>query len=121
MPYIPKFSHLFKVLLRVRDRQAAEGLFLEGSIEFESGDPEAARRMFLYGTRLDPAFAGNFYNLAVAMEKLNGASRETVDAWEAYLHVAESDSKQSEETRQKVRQHVRDLKAEGGNPADGGS
>ncbi|MBX3728457.1 MAG: hypothetical protein KF858_04660 [Candidatus Sumerlaeia bacterium] len=112
MAWAPRLSHLIKILLRRRDPAAAEGLFLEGSIEFENGDAETARLMFLYGTRLDPDMAGNFYNLAVATEKLDGNSPRTLAAWEAYLAAAERDPRQPQETRNKVREHVRTLKAD---------
>lgn len=111
MPYVPKFAHLLKILLRRRDTQAAEGLFLEGSIEYESGDLESARLMFYYGTRLDPNLAGNFYNLAVVVERQQGASPAAIRAWEEYLAAAERDPRQGEETRRNVREHLAQLKS----------
>jgi len=110
MAWAPRFSHLFKILLRIRDRPAAEGLFLEGSIEFEAGNVESARLMFYYGTRLDPDMAGNFYNLAVVEEKTRGAHAKTVEAWENYLAAAGRDPRQGAEAQAKVRAHVAEMK-----------
>lgn len=117
MAYVPKLTHLFKIMLRMRDRAAAEGLFLEGSIEYEGGDTENARLMFYYGTRLDPTLAGNFYNYAAATEKLKGPGEETIAAWEAYLDAATRDRLQPADQREKVRVHVAELKA-GTKPPD---
>jgi hypothetical protein len=110
MAWAPRFGLLFKILLRRRDPAAAEGLFLEGSVEFESGDAETARLMFYYGTKLDPTFAGNFYNLAAATEKLSGASAATLTAWEAYLRVAEGDARQPAQTIARVREHAGEMR-----------
>lgn len=111
MAWAPRFSHLFKVLFRIRDVAAAEGLFLEGSIEFEAGNLDTARLMFFYGSRLDPETAGNFYNLAVVEEKTKGMHRDTLKAWEDYLAAAARDPRQSAEAREKVRGHVEEMKA----------
>lgn len=94
----------------MKDSAAAEGLFLEGSIEFENGDVETARLMFYYGTRLDPTLAGNFYNLAVAEEKLHGSGAKAIAAWEKYLDVAERDPRQSDEAKEKVREHLNKIR-----------
>lgn len=110
MAYVPKLRHLFKILFRLRDRDAAEGLFLEGSVEFDAGNYRDARLMFSYGTRLDPDMAGNFYNLAVVTEKLEGEAASAIAAWEDYVEAAGRDSRQSEATREKVRAHIRELK-----------
>lgn len=110
MAYVPKFRHLFKILFHVRDSAAAEGLFLEGSIEFEAGDIETARLMFYYGTRLDPRLAGNFYNLAVAEERLHGPGPRAINAWENYLAAAEHDKRQSAEAKSKASEHLRQLR-----------
>ncbi len=110
MSWAPRFSHLLKIAFRLRDTTAAEGLFMEGSIEFENGNIETARLMFYYGTRLDPEMAGNFYNLAVVTERLRGPCRETIDAWERYIAVAEKDARQSADSCEKARQHLAQLK-----------
>jgi len=115
MAYVPKFRHLIKLVFGMRDPAAAEGLFLEGSIEFESGELETARTMFLYGTRLDPNLAGNFYNLAVATERLGRPRDEVVGRWEAYLEAADRDPRQSQEARERVRKHLATLRAAGEN------
>ncbi|MDK2970921.1 MAG: hypothetical protein PWP23_676 [Candidatus Sumerlaeota bacterium] len=110
MAYVPKLRHLFKIMFGIRDSQAAEGLFLEGSIEFESGDIESARLMFTYGTRLDPNLAGNFYNLGAVAEKCNAPAAERIAVWERYLAAAARDPRQPEETRERVRQRIQELK-----------
>lgn len=113
MSYTPRFRHLFKMLVGLRDPQAAEGLFLEGSIEFEAGDLETARTMFLYGTRLDPRMAGNFYNLAVATERLGRPNKEVLRRWEDYLAAAQRDPRQSATQIDLARKHLAELKAAG--------
>ncbi|MBI5153610.1 hypothetical protein HZA57_00095 [Candidatus Poribacteria bacterium] len=111
MPYIPKLRHLFKILFRVRDPQAAEGLFLEGSIEFDNGQFETARMMFFFGTRLDPGLAGNFHNLAVTIEKIEGPGRKALTAWENYLRAAKSDTRQSAGAQERAAKHASDLRS----------
>ena len=112
MPYVPKFRHLFKILFRRRDPAAAEGLFLEGSIEYEGGDLESARTMFLFGTQLDPNLAGNFFNLAVVTEKIEGpSSPKTIKAWRDFIDAAARDPRQSPAAVEKVRAHVAALEA----------
>ncbi len=118
MTYVPRLRHLLKIALRLRDPQAAEGLFLEGSIEFESGDVETARLMFYYGTRLDPRLAGNFYNYAVATETLNRPMKEIVLAWENYLSAAEKDPRQSATAIDRARRHVAELKSHSSKTTD---
>mgnify|MGYP006288040485 CR=1 FL=1 len=114
MAYVPRFKTLFKVLFHVRDSAEAEGLFLEGSIEYENGNLEDARKMFLFGSRLDPHLAGNHYNLAIVTEKLQGASEKTIKAWEDYLEAAPHDPRQNVATREKVRKHIAELKTKAG-------
>ena len=110
MAWAPRLSHLIKILFRVRDKSAAEGLFMEGSVEFEEGNTETARLMFYYGSRLDPDMAGNFYNYAIASETLKGPSDETVDAWESWLEAAERDPKPPQGLKDKVREHIHQLR-----------
>ena len=111
MAFTPRFALLLKVMLRRRDPAAAEGLFLDGSVEFESGDLEGARLAFYYGTKLDPGMAGNFYNYAVATEKLKGETKETLKAWRAYLEAADRDPRQKAEQKSKAREHAEQLAA----------
>ncbi len=114
MSWAPKFTLLLKIAFRLRDTAAAEGLFLEGSVEFESGNVETARLMFYYGTRLDPAMAGNFYNLAFALERIEGPTARTIAAWERYLEVARDDRRQSPADREKAAAHLAALKSRAG-------
>lgn len=114
MAYVPKFSHLFKILLRRTDPAAAEGLFLEGSIEFEAGNHEDALLMFTYGTRLDPGFAGNYYNRAVTLEKRAAPPSACLAAWRDYLAAAQRDPRQKEEARRTARARISELGGEGG-------
>ncbi len=109
MAYKPRFSHIFKVLFRRQDVAAAEGLFMEGQIEFESGNQEEALLMFYFGKRLNSQFAGNFYNYAVALEKTKGPSKKALQAWKDYLRVAEHDVKQSTDAKDRIRKHVAEL------------
>lgn len=103
MAYVPRWSHLLKMTLGLRDRSAAEGLFYSGSLAFESGDLDDARLIFTYGTRLDPTLAGNFYNLAVTLEKLNAPIAERRRAWQRYLAAAERDPHQTDEAKERAR------------------
>jgi len=111
MAYVPKFGHLWKMMFGVRDPDAAEGLFMEASIEFENGNLKDAQRMFLFGTRLDPNLGGNFYNHAVVTEKIEGASAAAIKAWERYCEAAERDPKQSREVLEKAKTHVSELRS----------
>ena len=111
MAFTPRFSLLLKLLLRRRYTAAAEGLFMEGSIEFEAGDLESARLAFTYGTRLDPRFAGNFHNLALTIERMDGPGPAALAAWREYLRVADLDPRQSAEAKAKVRAHLAKLEA----------
>lgn len=103
MAYVPRWAHLIKMTLGVRDRAAAEGLFLSGSLAYESGELDDARLMFTYGTRLDPTLAGNFFNLAVTLEKLGAPRADKRRAWQRYLAAAENDPKQTDEARSRAR------------------
>lgn len=109
MAYKPRFSHIFKVLFGRKDVAAAEGLFMEGQIEFESGNQDEALLMFYFGKRLNPAFAGNFYNYAVALEKTKAPTPKALAAWKDYLRVADQDIKQTAETKARVKKHVEEL------------
>lgn len=110
MPYVPKFRHLFKILLRIRDEQAAEGLYLEGTWLHDQGDDEGARMAFSHARLLDRRFGGASYNYAALTEKLKGPGREALRAWEDYLRVAPGDPRQARDTIDKVRGHVEELK-----------
>lgn len=103
MAYVPRWAHLLKMTLGIRDRSAAEGLFLSGSIAFESGELDDARLMFTYGTRLDPTLAGNFFNLAVTLEKMTAPAADRRRAWQRYLAAAEHDRKQSDDAKARAR------------------
>jgi hypothetical protein len=113
MPYVPKFKHLFKILFRRRDPAAAEGLYFEGTWLHDTGDEQGARMAFNHARLLDPAFGGAWYNYAALTEKLTGAGKETIKAWEAYVLSAEKDPRQNRETIEKVRQHIRELRGKG--------
>lgn len=113
MAFTPRFGLLLKVLLRRRDPAAAEGLFLEGSAEYEAGDLESARLAFAYGTRLDPGLAGNFHNLAVVLEKQRGPGKEALRAWRAYLAAADRDPRQPEDAKARARERVREIESMG--------
>lgn len=110
MAYRPRFAHLWKVMFGLKDHAAAEGLFLEGQLEYEAGNTADAKLMFYFGRRLNPAFAGNFYNYAVVIEKTEGQTRKALKAWEEYLGAAAGDPKQSAELQERVRKHVEDMK-----------
>ena len=103
MAYVPRWSHLIKMTFGLRDRAAAEGLFYSGSIAFESGELDDARLMFTYGTRLDPTLAGNFYNLAITLEKLKAPVAERRRAWQRYLAAAETDKNQNSDSKERAR------------------
>lgn len=109
MPYVPKLRHLAKIFLRIRDAKAAEGLWFEGLWLSEHGDDEGARQAFLHACLLDGQFGGAFYNYAALTEKLQGASPETIKAWNRYLKVAETDRRQARATVEKVAKHVEEL------------
>lgn len=110
MPYVPKSKHLFKILFRRRDQQAAEELWLEGTWQSDNGDPESARMAFNHSRILDPEFAGAFYNYAALTEKLKGMNKESLKAWEDYLRVAPDDKRQTAIVVEQVRAHVEQLK-----------
>lgn len=114
MAYVPKFRHLFKILLRLRDPQAAEGLWLEGTWLHDAGDDEGALLAFHHSRLLDRRFGGAYYNYAALTEKLHGPSPRAVRAWRDYLAVAEGDPRQHPDTIAKVRHHVEALTREGG-------
>ena len=114
MPYVPKFRHLFKILFRMQDQKAAEGLYFEGTWLHDNGDDDGAHMAFSHARLLDREFAGAFYNYAALTEKKKGKCKETLRAWEDYLRVAEKDSRQPRETVAKVREHVEELKGEKG-------
>ncbi|MEQ8821697.1 MAG: hypothetical protein RLY93_15785 [Sumerlaeia bacterium] len=106
MPFAPKPAHLLTILLRRRDRAAAEGLFLEGSAEYEAGNLADARSMFLFGSLLDRTLAGNHFNYAVTVEKMEGEGRASLKAWRRYLKAANADPKQTEENKAVARGRV---------------
>jgi hypothetical protein len=110
MPYIPKLLHLAKMLLRIRDERAAEGLWFEGLWLSERGDDQSARQAFLHSCLLDRRFGGAYYNYAALTEKLLGrGAPETRTAWENYIRVAEKDPRQPRATIEKVRGHLAEL------------
>ena len=109
MAYVPKFRHLAKILFRLRDAQAAEGLWLEGTWLHEKGDDEGALMAFHHARLLDRDFAGAHYNFAALTEKRSGKSRETLRAWRDYLRACTVDKRQAAETVAKVRRHVDEL------------
>lgn len=109
MPYVPKFPHLFKILFRIRDAKAAEGLWFMGSLLHDEGDFKAARDAFNHSKLLDPQFAGAFYNYAAMTEKLTGKSPEAIAAWKAYVAVAQHDKRQVRALIDKVREHIQEL------------
>ncbi len=109
MPYVPRLGHLFKIMFRIRDPRAAEGLWFQASLLSEEGDDEGARLAFAHARLLDPEFGGAFYNYAALTEKLNGPGPAALKAWRQYLPVAERDPRQARETIEKVRRHVEDL------------
>lgn len=116
MPYVPKMRHLFKILLRLRDVEAAEGLWLEGTWLHDNGDEEGALMAFNHSRLLDRKFGGAHYNFAALTEKLNGTSPATIRAWREYITAAEEDPRQSAETIDKVRRHLERMTREGGSP-----
>ncbi len=113
MAFVPRFSLLFKILFRIRDRAAAEGLFLRGSVAFEAGEVEDARLIFTYGKALDPTLAGNHYNYAVTLERLGAPAAQKRRAWEEYLAAAEKDPKQGEEHKRVAEERLRRIMDEG--------
>ncbi len=113
MAFVPRFSLLFKILFRIRDRAAAEGLFLRGSVAFEEGEFEDARMIFAYGKSLDPTLAGNHYNYAVTLQRLGVPVAQRRRAWEEYLAAAAKDPKQSEDHKRLARQELERLKNSG--------
>jgi hypothetical protein len=113
MAFVPRFSLLFKILFRIRDRSAAEGLFLRGSVAFEEGEFEDARMIFAYGKSLDPTLAGNHYNYAVTLDRLGAPVAQRRRAWLEYLAAAQMDPKQSQEHQRMAAETLRRLKAEG--------
>jgi tetratricopeptide (TPR) repeat protein len=114
MPYIPKFRHLAKIVLRLRDEQAAEGLWFEGLWLSERGDDEGARQAFLHACLLDGKFGGAYYNYAALTEKTRGKCPETIKAWKRYLKVAAKDPRQHREVISKVAIHLKDLEGKSG-------
>lgn len=110
MPYVPKFRHLVKILLRMRDVEAAEALWLEGTWLHEMGDDGGALMAFQHSRLLDREFGGAYYNFAALTEKSTGNSPRTIQAWQDYLRVAEKDSRQARETVEKVRHHLEELR-----------
>lgn len=111
MPYVPRFRHLVKILFRLRDTEAAEGLWLEGTWLHDQGDLKGARDAFHHARLLDPNFAGAFYNYAALTERFSGSSADTIAAWKAYLTAAEKDHRQTRTMVEKVRAHVAELEA----------
>ncbi len=112
MKYVPKFKHLFKILFRRQDPEAAEELWLEGTWLHDNEDDEGALLAFRHACLLDRNFAGAYYNFAALTEKHRGNSSETRKAWEEYLQIAEKDSRQKAETIARVREHVQELRQE---------
>lgn len=112
MPYAPKLRHLFKILFRVRDKNAAEGLFFEGTYLAERGEEDAAREAFRHAMRLDPDFGGAAWNYAALTEKKLGACAETVAAWREFIAAAQRDGRQREATVLKVAAHLAALEAQ---------
>ncbi|MCC5877236.1 MAG: hypothetical protein JJU11_13525 [Candidatus Sumerlaeia bacterium] len=112
MPYVPKFRHLFKILFRIQDGRAAEGLWLEGTWLHEQGDDEGALMAFNHARLLDRKFGGAYYNYAALTEKHQGKSPQAMKAWRDYLAMAEEDSRQPRETIDKIRRHLEDLQRE---------
>ncbi len=110
MPYIIQIRHMIKIALRKQDPEVAEGLWLEGTWLNDNGEYEDARLAFRHACLLDKKFGGAYYNYAALTERLTGESKETLKAWEAYLPVAEEDSRQARATIEKVRGHVEDLR-----------
>jgi len=108
--YVPKFRHLVKILFRVRDPQAAEGLFYEGTWLAEQELDKEAHLAFAHARLRDPDFGGAFYNYAALTEKMEGNSPKTIRAWEEYVAVASRDARQDRETVAKVEKHVAELK-----------
>lgn len=109
MPYVPKFPHLFKILFRMTDRNAAEGLYFEGTWHHDNGDDESALLAFAHARLLDRNFGGAFYNYAALTEKSKGNCPETIKAWRDYLKAAANDSRQTQATVDKVRAHLEAL------------
>ena len=109
MPYVPKVRLLFKIMLRLRDEKAAEGLWFEGVWLSENGDDEGALLAFSHARLLDRQFGGAYYNHAALVEKKHGRGAEALRAWQEYLRVAEFDKRQARETVAKVKGHVADL------------
>ena len=109
MPYEPKLRHLFKILFRVRDVQAAEGLYFEGTYLNDQGDTKGAREAFDHARRIDRQFAGAHYNYAALTERMKGSGREALAAWKDYLKAAETDRRQARATVEAVRKHVEEL------------
>jgi hypothetical protein len=109
MAYIPKFRHLAKILFRLRDPRAAEGLWLEGTWLHENGDDEGARMAFHHARLLDRDFAGAHYNFAALTEKKSGKSKVTLRAWRDYLRACEVDKRQAPETVAKVQRHTDEM------------
>jgi thiamine kinase-like enzyme len=113
MPYVPRFIHLFKILLRWRDPAAAEGLWYLGTwLHDHEKDTAGARMAFHHARLLDPTFAGAHYNHAALTELIDGrAAATTLRAWEDYLKAAESDRRQARDTVERVRRHVEELRS----------
>jgi tetratricopeptide (TPR) repeat protein len=109
MPYVPKFKHLFKILCRVPDKEAAEGLWYQGLLLSEEGDDESALLAFSHSRLLDRSFGGAYYNYAALTEKKHGRGPQALKAWLEYVVVAESDPRQARETVVKVKGHIADL------------
>jgi hypothetical protein len=113
MPYKPRMKHLFQMLLRRRNPEAAEGLFFEATMLAEHGEEADARMAFRHSALLDYRFGGARYNYAALTEKLIGPGPETIAAWEDFVRCAIDDSRQRRELIAKVQTHINDLKAKG--------
>ncbi len=109
MPFVPKVSHLFKILFKRQDPKIAEELWFKGSLLADEGDEEGARLAFRYACLFDKNFGGAYWNYAALTEKKLGNCKETRDAWKAYITAAENDSRQARDNINKVRHHLADL------------
>jgi len=110
MPYKPRMQHLFQMIIRRRNPEAAEGLFFEATMLAEAGEEADARLAFRHSALLDHRFGGARYNYAALTEKLLGPGTETIAAWEEFVRCAINDSRQRRELIAKVQTHIDDLK-----------
>lgn len=111
MPYKPKPRLLFQMLFRRQNREAAEGLFFEGTYLSDKGEDADARLAFRHSAMLDSKFGGARYNYAALTEKLLGVHADTIAAWEDYVRCSLDDPRQRRETIARVQKHIDELKA----------